>query len=139
MYNTSKIIIGIIIFVLLFTAPIWTNMFNSGDAKIPNLKYPEKYTKCVMDKKYMIENHMDLLNQWRDKVVRQDIRMLKINGKPFLIDGKPAEMSLTKTCLKCHSEKKDFCDQCHNYLDVKPYCWDCHVDKFKESQEGKDK
>ena len=37
-------------------------------------------------------------------------------------------MSLTNTCLGCHSNKAQFCDQCHNYLEVTPYCWDCHVD-----------
>jgi hypothetical protein len=31
------------------------------------------------------------------------------------------------TCLECHSNKTKFCDQCHNYLDVQPYCWDCHL------------
>lgn len=133
MYNSGKVIIGIIIFILLFTSPIWTNLFSSGTASTPNLEFPKNSKECVMDKDYMNHYHMDLLNEWRDKVVRKNIRYLTKDGKPFYINGKPAEMSLTKTCLNCHNDKSKFCDQCHNYMDVKPYCWDCHIDKYDAS------
>jgi hypothetical protein len=23
--------------------------------------------------------------------------------------------------------KKQFCEECHTYASVKPYCWECHV------------
>ncbi len=131
MYDGGKIIIGIVIFILVFTSPIWTNWLNPEEAHAPDIKYPENYEECVADKEYMNAFHMDMLNDWRDLVVRQNIRYLEKDGKPFMIDGKKAEMSLTKTCLKCHAVKEDFCDQCHNYLDVVPYCWDCHVDKYE--------
>jgi hypothetical protein len=36
-------------------------------------------------------------------------------------------MSLQNSCMKCHSNKKEFCDKCHNYVAVKPYCWSCHI------------
>ena len=29
-------------------------------------------------------------------------------------------MSLTRTCMDCHSNKAEFCDRCHNYLAVRP-------------------
>ncbi|MGD8893899.1 MAG: menaquinol oxidoreductase, partial [Desulfobacterales bacterium] len=32
------------------------------------------------------------------------------------------------TCLDCHEEKAEFCDKCHNYASVSPYCWECHID-----------
>jgi hypothetical protein len=131
MYDTGKIIIGIIIFIIVFSSPIWTNWLSPEDSIPPDIKYPENYDECIMDKEYMNSYHMDLLNEWRDMVVRDDIRYFTKDGKTFMIDGKPAEMSLTKTCLNCHTEKKDFCDQCHNYLNVYPYCWDCHVDKYE--------
>ena len=70
---------------------------------------------------YMRTMHMDLLNEWREKVVREGERFTFAAGKKM-------EMSLSKTCMNCHPNKDQFCDQCHNYLDVKPYCWDCHVD-----------
>ena len=25
-------------------------------------------------------------------------------------------------------DKADFCDKCHTYASVKPYCWDCHTE-----------
>ena len=27
-------------------------------------------------------------------------------------------MSLSNTCLDCHSNKAEFCDRCHNYASV---------------------
>ena len=64
---------------------------------------------------------MLLLNNWRDSVVR--------DGERFHImpDGSRVEKSLTKTCLGCHVSKKQFCEECHTYASVKPYCWGCHV------------
>lgn len=143
MYDLGKILIGIFIFIIIFSSPIWTNWLNPDKAETPNVVLPTNYKECVADKDYMKAYHMDLLNQWRDKVVRQDIRFLTKNGKPFMIDGQKAEMSLTKTCLRCHSNKEEFCDQCHNYMDVTPYCWDCHIDKYnapkdlEPNEEGK--
>ncbi|MFC2084034.1 sulfate reduction electron transfer complex DsrMKJOP subunit DsrJ [Bacteroidota bacterium] len=126
MYDSGKIILGIIIFLGLFTCPIWFNIA-SGKAEIkPNIVLPAKedQEKCINSAEYMRLLHMDLLNDWRDKVVRENERFILINGKKY-------EMSLTKTCMDCHSNKTEFCDQCHNYLGVTPYCWDCHVEPQK--------
>ena len=35
--------------------------------------------------------------------------------------------SLTNTCIRCHSNKDKFCDECHHFAGVQPYCWACHV------------
>jgi len=77
---------------------------------------------CVEPKSYMKAEHMQLLNVWRDTVVRSAKRIY-VNSK-----GEKYEMSLSNTCLDCHTEKAEFCDKCHNYASVTPYCWDCHVD-----------
>ena len=42
--------------------------------------------------------------------------------------GRQYDKSLTRTCLRCHADKADFCDRCHEYLEVSPHCWECHVD-----------
>jgi hypothetical protein len=42
-------------------------------------------------------------------------------------NGKQYNMSLTNECLRCHTDKAKFCDQCHNYMGVNPFCWDCHT------------
>jgi len=64
---------------------------------------------------------MDLLNQWRDQVVRQ--------GSRYMVGPRGArlEKSLTNSCLDCHSNKENFCDRCHNYMAVSPYCFNCHL------------
>jgi hypothetical protein len=41
-------------------------------------------------------------------------------------DGTEYEISLTDTCLSCHSDKEEFCDTCHEYAGISPNCWDCH-------------
>jgi hypothetical protein len=73
----------------------------------------------------MRADHMTLLNEWRDLVVRENQRTYTAT------DGTEYEMSLTKTCLDCHSNKEEFCDKCHTYADVSPYCWDCHVESME--------
>ncbi len=127
MYDTGKVIIGIIIFVLLFTSPLLLNLSSGEGTYRPDPKLPASGT-CVESKSYMKDYHMEMLNTWRNMVVRQNYRYLKTSdGKYFEINGHRAEMSLTKTCLNCH-HKAEFCDKCHNYLDVQPYCWNCHID-----------
>ena len=79
-------------------------------------------TECVESVEYMRANHMQRLDNWRNQVVR-DAERTYTNTK-----GKEFKKSLTLTCLKCHKEKKEFCDKCHTYASVKPYCWECHVD-----------
>ncbi|OGW37951.1 MAG: hypothetical protein A2Y97_05425 [Nitrospirae bacterium RBG_13_39_12] len=127
MYNGGKIIIGIIIFVGLVTFPLWSNMGKievKPDPKTDTaeiMKLPENERVCVEATTFMKKEHMQLLNDWRDWVVR-DGETIYVNAT-----GKEYTMSLQKTCMKCHSNKTKFCDVCHNYADVKPYCWDCHI------------
>ncbi len=129
-YDRGKIFIGLIIFVALFASPFYLNM-GKAVAK-PELKFDtpeilklEKETgkkECVESKEFMRTEHMQMLNNWRDAVVRDGERLyLNSIGKDF-------DMSLQNTCMKCHSNKKDFCDKCHSYVAVKPYCWDCHIE-----------
>ena len=70
---------------------------NMGNAgPVPKPEKPVGVTKCIDSAKYMRTSHMKVLDNWRDE------------------------------CLRCHSDKKKFCDECHTYTSVKPYCWDCH-------------
>jgi hypothetical protein len=81
---------------------------------------------CVRSTDYMRAEHMQLLDIWRDEVVRRSKRVY-VNPQ-----GKEFNMSLSNTCLDCHSNKTEFCDRCHNYASVRPYCWSCHIDNPKE-------
>ena len=124
MHDTGKIIIGLIVFLIIMTSPVWYNLVNGvtpmQNPEIATKNVPGK-DKCVEPAEYMRAFHMDLLNQWRDDVVRQGDRFTE---GPY---GKQIEKSLSNTCMDCHSNKKNFCDRCHNSMAVAPYCWDCHI------------
>jgi hypothetical protein len=121
MYDGGKVIIGLLIFLIVATFPIWYN-FAGGKADYrPQLEQAVKGEQCVRSTEYMREQHMDLLDEWRDQVVREGDRYE--TGE----DGIKYERSLTHTCLDCHPNKDKFCDECHNYLSVEPYCWACHI------------
>jgi hypothetical protein len=124
MYDASKIVAGLVVFLILVTSPLWYNAASGSSVAAPQLKLPTDSTQCVEATEYMRASHMDLLNQWRDEVVRVGERdyVSALNGKTY-------DMSLTRTCLDCHSDKAGFCDACHTYLAVDPYCWDCHVER----------
>ena len=123
MYNKGKIITGLVIFAVFFTSPFLYGLVKSGPAPEPELSPKAKLAKeCVEAKEYMVESHMQILNEWRDEAVR--------NGKRTYIatDGKEYTVSLQNTCMECHNNKSKFCDQCHNYAGVDPYCWECHIE-----------
>jgi hypothetical protein len=129
MYNTGLITVGLVVFVAIVTSPFWLNHFKAAPA--PELVLTEKARaagKCVRETEFMTGNHMQLLDVWRDTVVREGNRVYE---NP---EGERYTMSLTNTCLDCHSNKTEFCDRCHNYASVTPYCWDCHIDNPKEIQ-----
>jgi len=122
MYDASKIVAGLAVFVVLATSPLWYNALSAAPPGAPELQQPPNgSTECVEATDYMRANHMDLLDQWRDTVVRDDVRTY--TSEP----GKNYTMSLSDTCLDCHSNKEQFCDACHTYSAVDPYCWECHV------------
>jgi len=120
MSDRTKIALGIAIFLVLVLFPVWYNLAMGKAGFRPDIVKPAS-GKCVMDTPYMKTMHMDLLNQWRDEYVREGKIMFKA------ADGKEYVKSLSNTCLDCHSDKTTFCDRCHNYTGVDPYCWDCHV------------
>ena len=118
MYDSGKIIAGLVIFLGLVTFPIWFNLASGEAAQAPEPKIVTDATECVAPVEYMA-----LLNEWRDLVVRDGNRVYVSHT------GEEYNMSLSNTCLDCHSNKAEFCDQCHVYLAVTPYCWDCHLEQ----------
>lgn len=124
MHDGGKIIAGVVAFLGLVTFPVWYTWARGSDGKPPALAKPIKGERCVESRAFMRANHMDLLNQWRDLVVREGTRSYQSRDHA----GDVHDMSLSNTCLECHGDKTQFCDKCHGYLGVSPYCWDCHVD-----------
>lgn len=118
MYDSGKVIAGLVIFVAIATFPFWFGMGKA--APMPKPEILTKGQKCVESKEFMRSTHMQLLNEWRDWALRDGKRLYE-NER-----GEKIYISLQNTCMKCHSNKDKFCDRCHEYAEVKPYCWDCH-------------
>ena len=130
MNDKNMIITGLVVFILIFTFPFWYNMGKAAPVPEPKLTEKAKAAKtCVRSTEYMRAEHMQLLDVWRDTVVR-DAKRVYVNEST----GKSYNMSLSNTCIDCHSNKEDFCDKCHTYASADPYCWDCHIEKSKEEK-----
>lgn len=130
MYDAGKIIAGVIVFAVLGTSPFLLNVFGkTAPVPEPELAPKAKLAReCVESKEYMKKNHMQLLNEWRDAAVRDDLRVYESSA------GKHYHISLQNTCLDCHSNKDKFCDKCHNYVGVgQLYCWDCHLESKEKN------
>ncbi|MBT4497392.1 MAG: sulfate reduction electron transfer complex DsrMKJOP subunit DsrJ [Gemmatimonadetes bacterium] len=128
MNDRIKIAVGLAIFVVLVTFPIWS-AFGSAPPAPPDLAKPVKGSQCVEEAEWMSANHQQLLNQWRDTVIREGKKEYTST------DGAQYEMSLSKTCMSCHENQQTFCDRCHDYTDVHPTCWKCHLDPSREVTE----
>ncbi len=85
------------------------------------MELPRGEKECVEPTQFMRTSHVNLLNDWKEMVVREGKRTYRSsNGKDYV-------MSLSNTCIsQCHTSKAKFCDRCHDYMNVKPYCWECH-------------
>ena len=114
----------IIVFVAMMLSPMLMNLAG-GKADVPKPELPKFEKECVESAAYMRANHMSLLDTWRNDVVRDGEREYVPHVKRDNMG--PYDKSLTRTCLKCHNNKTKFCDRCHTYAGVKPYCWTCHV------------
>lgn len=121
MYDGKKIIPGLGIFLVVALFPVWNDLLRPPGPP-PQPKLPTAEKQCVLPTATMRATHMELLNAWRNEVVREGVRTTKDAA------GKTITMSLTGTCMSCHPNKKEFCDSCHNYMAVSPYCWECHVE-----------
>lgn len=143
MYDAGKVIIGLAIFVAIFTSPIWINLSVGQEVREPDLSPALAASKdggCIEDTEFMREKHMDLLNDWRNEVVRDHDRFYTRDGhevmwselakepeKFALYGDEKVQKSLSNTCMKCHSNYTDFCNACHTNSGVDPFCWDCHL------------
>jgi hypothetical protein len=128
----GKIIIGLVIFVGLLLFPtVYDLGAGSAGYKQPKLQMPAPPNDkaCVEATEFMRREHMQLLDDWRDWVVRDGERVY-VNAK-----GKEFEMSLQNTCMDCHKDKEKFCDRCHDTAEVDPYCWDCHIAPEEEAKQ----
>jgi len=135
MHDKGRIVLGLAVFLALITFPVWYNLVSGERTVPPEVELPPDEERCVADREFMRREHMQLLMDWRDDVVRDDERI------HTTADGRQYAKSLSGTmtardggsCMSCHRKKEAFCDRCHNYVAVEPVCWDCHVEPKGES------
>ena len=121
MHDAGKVMVGLVIFLAVVTSPVWSHALKGTAVGAPELTIGGESTVCVAETSYMRSLHMDLLNDWRDEAVRDGDRVYVGLG------GVEYDKSITGTCLRsCHSNREEFCDQCHQYVGAEVYCWDCH-------------
>jgi len=150
MNDKSTIFAGLAVFVVLVVFPIWHALLVGGDAVAPELELPDPSNSALFEKsedyhcveRKMVARHIGLLDQWRDAVVRGEGQRQYHKSEDF--PGKQYEMSLTKTCMGCHTNRETFCYRCHEFANVLPFqplqesaiaqptqrgvlCWDCHI------------
>lgn len=131
----TRIFLFIAAFCVLLAIPFAANAAMQHDEFQVSLDTPEINAladrQCVEPVEYMRSSHMQMLNEWRDDVLRRgDTQYMSSTGQVY-------EKSLDDTCLACHSNKEEFCDACHAYENVDPYCWDCHYPDGAESASGR--
>ena len=134
MYKPAKIIIALVIFIAIVTFPIWSSIGSdsvSPDVEIsldtPAINAMGDDATCIYETDYMRANHMKVLNDWKVEVVRNGNRMIVTE------DGREYLASLQNTCFECHSNYEDFCLKCHEYSNVDPSCWECHLEPATDS------
>jgi hypothetical protein len=75
-YDLNKVAIGLVVFLVIFTIAFWKNLGKAVPPPQPELntpaimKLPEKDRKCVESLAFMRGNHMQLLVNWREQVIR---------------------------------------------------------------------
>lgn len=121
MYNSGKIIPGLIIFVLLVSFPVWYNLGDAGTAPDPEMPKDDTL-QCILPAAEMRAKHMQLLNEWRDDALRRGERDFTVQ-----VGDQMFRKGLTTTCLECHRSQQRFCQDCHDFVGLKVYCWECHV------------
>ncbi len=67
---------GLIIFIATVTFPFWYNLGKAAPAPVITLSEKALAAKtCVRSAEYMKTQHMQLLDDWRDSVVREGKRI----------------------------------------------------------------
>jgi hypothetical protein len=119
MHDTGKVVLGLGLFAGLVTGPVWYGA-GGGKGEPPVLERPLDAKECIEPTPFMRARHMEMLDAWREAVVRRDER------EYLASNGQRHQISLTGTCLGCHTDPAKFCDRCHQYAAVEAFCWDCH-------------
>jgi hypothetical protein len=124
MIKKIPVLMGILVFVSLLTLPLTLKTIG-GNVEIPQAQVIKSENgapaSCIEDREYMRANHMKFLMKWKHQVFDGGERSY-VNRQ-----GQTFDISLTGTCLGCHSNKEQFCGACHSNIGAKIPCFDCHT------------
>ena len=128
MFDRGKIVTGLILFWAIALFPVWYTRAAGKPEKRPQPELPAGEPACIETRQYMLVSHQELLQRWREAVVRKGLT--NYHSQTY---GDEHEMSLSRSCLQCHRNREAFCDRCHAYTNAEINCWDCHLEN-KESK-----
>jgi hypothetical protein len=111
----------LLVITAVLTFPLW---YSRAETSAPAPIVHPSSGECIEPVEVMRKNHMTMLYDWRDSVVRTSAkdRRWYVNSK-----GVRFEKSLTRTCLGCHESRRTFCDRCHERVSVTVTCFQCHA------------
>lgn len=103
--------IGVVIIVLPVLYSLGACVIGGGGGDERFLAEPTQTEEgCLRETPYMRYQHMDFLKELRDAGVR---------------GGARRDVSFA-TCRGCHTYRGDFCDRCHDAVNLTPDCFQCH-------------
>lgn len=124
--DMGRIVLGLVLFVVVMLIATFYNVSMGKAGQAPVMDKPSNSKSCIKPTQWMRENHMKLLDDWREEVVREGKR------GHVEIEGVRYEKSLTAGCMRCHQSKARFCDRCHQWAGVTRVgtqleCFTCHI------------
>jgi len=120
MYNKPYVILLIVVLLAIVATPVLINATGKGYEEIKKELEKPKGDKCIEDPKWMIANHMELLNEFRSMAIREGKRVYISHTYGIMYNASISE------CFRCHNYE-NFCKKCHEYTGVAVYCWTCHT------------
>lgn len=117
--NTRLIVVAISVVIILLPLG-YSVVYSAFSQGAPLPEGPDTEGFCLNDvpRKHMRFHHMDLLKDLRDEMVRDG------KGKVEFF-GKTRQVELGQ-CWDCHASRKEFCNRCHEPVNLYPDCFRCH-------------
>jgi hypothetical protein len=96
---------------ILAVVGLWASLASSSAAHGKGPHEVPAEGKCIKETDWMRHNHMDFLRHKRAITVREGVR---VKDESLL------------NCATCHTSRTKFCDKCHDFVGVRPDCFECH-------------
>lgn len=115
--------LGVIVPLLLIVLPFVYSVADALFAEEPEVVIEVPEGECVRDTEYMRYHHMNLLLEIRDEVQRDGARKRAVGMSVCYPEEGETECHI---CRDCHANRAQFCNQCHNAVNLTPDCFGCH-------------